>query len=302
VFFSTRVEQLPPQYVLPRVMNRIFAVAVLAFGLVAFADGDCKKERPLSKAEQGFYDRAKALVKGLPPAPVGWQMYPEEIVPPEKLCADADPMLKKGDARFNLAGETEYRSSVDNAAKVELAMKLGTPSAEEAKKANDLNKKIDALLKLPPDANAVGAWQTAHDELMKITSAQAARVSTALREATVDTQARIRISLNPANETSTGCNVQKSVGDLKVAGAQAFSGTCDLASAPQDSDTGLLLLFGKWTVKNEAGNFEATPAYDPKKPASAVQAMSVLIIGDGKRPEGLLGKLDIKALAAAVGK
>ena len=284
-------------------MNRILVTLTLGCSLVAHADGDCKKERPPTKAELAFYDRAKSSAKALPAAPEGWAQHPEEITAPAKLCADADPMLKKGEARFNVVAETEYRDNADHTSKIELAMKFGTPSAEEAKKAAELNKKIDGLRKLPPDAGAAAQIVAAQTELLKISTGQTERVNLALREASHDGQARIRVSFNPASENSTGCGSQKTVVATKLeAVAQAFSGTCDLSSSPQESENGVLLLFGPWKVKSDASALEATSTFDPKKPAPMVQTLSVVIIGDGQRPEQLLKGLDVKALAALVGK
>ena len=58
-------------------------------------------ERPLSKPELGFYEKAKALVKGLPAAPKGWEVHPEEVTPPAKLCTESDALFKKGGMSLN---------------------------------------------------------------------------------------------------------------------------------------------------------------------------------------------------------
>ena len=142
-----------------------------------------------------------------------------------------------------------------------------------------------------------------HHPGQKLVQTQLERGNKALHEAGLDGEARIRISFNPTSETSTGCGYQRVVAPLKVDGAaQAYSGGCDFSSNPQDPEGGVLLLFGTWTQKTDDVSIEATATYDLKKPHTVVQAMSVLIIGDGKRPEELLKGIDVKGLAKLVGK
>lgn len=255
---------------------------------------ECKKERPLTKPELAFYEKAKSSAKALPAPPKGWEQHPEEIAVPAKLCADADPMFKKGQARLNLVAETEYREPTDRSAKIEAAVKAGQPTADETKKSAELAKKM-----LKTDGGA----EVAQAEHQKLTQAQADRGNKAMHEAGLDGEARIRISLNPTSESSTGCGYQKSVEPLKVEGAtHAFAGSCDFSANPQEPEGGVLLLFGPWTQKADGAALEATPTFDLKKPHTSVQAVSVLITGDGKRPDELLKAVDVKALAALVGK
>ena len=88
-----------------------------------------------------------------------------------------------------------------------------------------------------------------------------------------------------------------------VAGAaHTFSGLCDFSSNPQEPEAGILLLFGKWTQKSDATSVEATPAFDAKKPHTVIQAISVLITGDGVRPGEMMKGVNLKAIAALIGK
>lgn len=262
----------------------------------ALAQGECKKERPLTKPELAFYEKAKSSAKALPPAPKGWEQHPEEIAVPAKLCTDVDPMFKKGEARLNLVAETEYRDTTDRSAKMEAASKAGQPTPDETKKGAELAKKM-----VKSDGGAdLAKFQAEHQALL---TAQGERGNKAMHEAGLDGEARIRISFNPASESSTGCGYQKAVLPTKIEGvAHAFVGACDFSSNPQEPEGGTLLLFGKWNQKADATTIEATPAYDLKKPHTVVQAVSVMITGDGKRPEELLKLIDVKALAALVGK
>lgn len=275
---------------------RIACLVVVCFSSAALAQTECKKERALTKPEQAFYEKAKGSAKSLPAAPKGWEQHPEEIAAPAKLCADADPMFKKGQARLNLVAETEYRDTSDRSAKIDAAVKTGQPTADETKKAADLAKKM---------AKSDGGFelQSVQGENQMLIQAQADRGNKAMHEAGLDQAARIRISFNPVDETSTGCGYQKALTPMKVEGATAaFAGSCDFSSNPQEAEGGVLLLFGPWTQKVDATTILATPTFDLKKPHTTVQAVSVLITGDGKRPDALLKGVDVKALAALVGK
>lgn len=260
----------------------------------ALAQSDCKKERPLTRPELAFFERAKGSAKALPAAPRGWEQHPEEIAAPAKLCSDADPMFKKGAARLNVVAETEYRDTSDRTARMDAAAKAAQPSADETKRAVELSKKL---------AKTDGGAQLAqlHADQQKLAQAQLERGNKAIHEAGLDGEARIRISFNPESESSTGCGYQKSVSPSKVDGAvHAFVGTCDFSSNPQEPEGGVLLLLGAWTQTSDAMAITATPTYDPKKPHTAVQAISVLITGDGPRPEELLKAIDVKALGALI--
>ena len=271
-------------------------LALCLFSAAAPADGECKKERALAKPEAAFFEKAKGLTKALPAAPKGWEQHPEEVVAPAKLCTDSDPLFKKGAARLSVTTETEYRDPADRSAQMELAIKLSGPTAEEAKAAAELTKKLQKT-----DGGA--ATQALLDQQAKAAQAQAERASKAQHTAGLDSAARIRITFNPESESSTGCGQQKTVAALKVEGVpQAFSGACDFASNPQEPEAGILLLFGTWAAKAEGGALTATATYDLKKPHTVVQAMSISITGDGARAEELLKGLDLKALAALVGK
>jgi hypothetical protein len=284
-------------------MNRTALVAALVVAGLVHAQGECKKERPLSKAELGFYERVKGSAKALPPAPKDRAVHPEEVTVPEKLCADVDPLFKKGQARFSVVTETEYRDPVDRTAKLDLAIKLGQPTAEEARKTAELTKKLEALGKQPADAGSAPAIVAAQAELLKVSAGQTERMNLAIHEAGLDAQSRVRVSFNPDSENTTGCGNQKTLVATKIDGAaQAFAGTCDVSSNPQESERGLLLLFGPWKVTAGPSTLEATSAFDAKKPHSAVQTVSVVISGDGSRPDELLKSLDVKALAALIGK
>ena len=273
-----------------------FAIAACLVCTAALAQTECKKERPLAKAEQAFYEKAKSAAKALPAPPTGWEQHPEEIVAPAKLCTDVDPMFKKGLARLNLVAETEYRDPTDRAGKIDAAVKAGEPSADETKKRSEVAKKM-----VKSDGGA--ELQTLQAEHQKLVQTQLDRGNKAMHEAGLDANARIRISFNPVSETSTGCGVQKALAPLKVPGAtQAFAGGCDFSSSPQEPEGGVLLLFGPWTVKTEDTMIEATPAFDLKKPHTVIQAISVLVIGDGTRPDELLKGINVKAIAALVGK
>jgi hypothetical protein len=274
------------------------AVAVLAClcCTAAAAQGECKKERALTKPEQAFFDRAKSTAKALPAAPQGWEQHPEDITPPAKLCADADPMFKKGEARLNVVTETEYRDPADRSAKQQESTKAGQPTADETKRSAELAKKM-----VKSDGGA--DLQTLQAEHQKLLQAQTDRVNQAMHAAGLDGEARIRISINPAGESSTGCGTQKAVQPIEVPGAaHAFSGACDFSSNPQEPEAGVLLLFGKWTQKSDATTIEAVPAFDLKKSHTVIQAVSVLITGDGKRPDELMKGLNVKAIAALIGK
>jgi hypothetical protein len=277
-------------------MRNAFTVVALLCCSSAFAQGECKKERPLTKPEQAFFEKAKASAKALPAAPKGWEQHPEEITAPAKLCTDADPMFKKGQARLNVVAETEYRDTADRTAKMEAASKAGQPTADETKKGAELTKKMGKT-----DGGA--ALQTLEADQQKLMQAQLDRGNKAMHEAGLDGEARVRISFNPVSESSTGCGYQKAIAPLKIEGVtHAFAGTCDFSSNPQEPEAGVLLLFGAWTQKTDGSALEATPNFDAKKPHSVVQAMSVLITGDAQRPEELLKGIDVKALAALVGK
>ncbi len=272
------------------------APVVLAALCSSAASAQCKKERALTKPEQAFFAKTKALAKALPAAPSGWELHPEEVAAPPKLCSDVDAMFKKGETRLNLVSETEYRDPADRSAKQEAASKQGAATADETKKLAELQKKgakMDAGMALA----AVQADQ------QKLAQAQIDRMNKAIHEAGLDAEARIRVSLNPESESSTGCGVQKSLAATKVDGATyAFTGTCDFSSNPQEPEAGVLLLFGGWSQKLDGATLEATPTYEPKKPHTVVQAISVVITGDGKRADELLKGVDVKAIAAMVGK
>ena len=273
------------------------AIAVIAALCSASAPAqDCKKERALTKAELAFFRQAKGSAKALPAAPKGWEQHPEEIVAPAKLCTDADPLFKKGAARLNVVAETEYRDTADRAPKMDAAVKAAQPTADETKKALELTKRLEKA-----DGGAAAAALQA--DQLKLAQALLERGNKAIHEAGLDGEARIRISFNPASETSTGCGYQKAVSPSKVDGAaHAFIGACDFSSNPQEPEGGVLLLLGAWTQKADDATIEASPAYDMKKPHTVVQAISVLITGDGQRPHELLKAVDVKALAALVGK
>jgi len=277
-------------------MRIAFAVTVCLCANAALADGECRKERPLTRPELAFYEKAKSSAKALPAVPKGWEQHPEEILAPAKLCTNVDPLFKQGEARLSLVAETEYRDPADRSAKLDAAMKAGLPTADETKKAAELAKKL-------AKTDGGPALLAAQAEQQKLADAQAARGNKAIHEARLDSEARVRISLNPMSESSTGCGYQSTVAPLKVEGASfAFAGSCDFSSNPQEPEAGVLLLFGPWTQKADATGLEAAPAYDPKKPHTAIQAVSVLITGDGKRPDELLKGIDVKALAALIGK
>ncbi len=273
-------------------------LAVCLSSAVAFAQGDCKKERVLSKPELGFYEKSKGLAKALPPAPKGWEVHPEEVAAPAKLCTDADALYKKGGARLSVVAETEYRDPTDRSAKMDAAVRAGQATPEETKAAAETAKK---LAKTDGGAAAVPLLA----EQAKVAQAQLDRGNKAMRAAAFDAEARIRISLNPEGESSTGCSnmIAVSVFPAKPEGpSHAFLGVCDGASNPQEPESGLLLLYGTWDAKAEGNVLTATPKYDPKKPHTAVQAMSVLVTADGKRADELMQGVNLKALAAVVGK
>ncbi len=272
------------------------APVVIAALCCSAAYAQCKKERALTKAEQGFYAKTKALAKALPTAPSGWQLHPEEVAAPAKLCTDVDAMFKKGETRLNLVAETEYRDPADRSAKQEAAAKQGAATADETKKQAELEKKASKM-----DAGmALAAVQA---DQQKLSQAQVDRMNRAMHEAGLDAEARIRVSLNPESESSTGCGYQKTLAPLKVEGATyAFAGTCDFSSNPQEPEGGVLLLFGGWSQKVDGATLEATPTYEPKKSHTVLQSMSVVISGDGKRPDELLKGVDVKALAGMIGK
>lgn len=271
-------------------------IALCLWSAVALADGECKKERALTKPELAFFEKAKGLTKALPAAPKGWEQHPEEVTAPAKLCTDGDALFKKGAARLSLTTETEYRDPADRGAKLEAAMKAGLPTDAEAKAAAELPKKLQKT-----DGGTATLALLA--EQQKVGAAQLERGNKAIHAAGLDSAARIRVSFNPESESSTGCGVQKVVAAVKLDGVpQAFSGSCDFSSNPQEPEAGILLLFGTWTAKAEDTTLTATATYDLKKPHTVVQAMSVTITGDGQRPEELLKAIDLKALAALVGK
>ena len=276
---------------------RIASAMVVCLGCcAALAQGECKKERALSKPEQAFFAKAKGLAKLVPAAPAGWEQHPEEVAAPAKLCTDVDPMFKKGQARLNLVSETEYRDPTDRSAKKDAALKAGEPTADETRKSAELAKKLNRT-----DGGAT--LQAGLAEQQKLLQAQLDRGNKAMHEAGRDGEARVRVSFNPEMQSSTGCGYQLTVAALKVDGApQAFAGTCEVMSNPQEPEGGVLLLFGTWAAKAEGSTLEASPTYDAKKAHTVVQAMSVLITGDNKRPEELLKSVDVKALAALVGK
>ncbi len=276
-------------------MRTAICVATLCC-TAAFAQSECKKDRALTLPEQGFFETAKKSAKALPAAPKGWEQHLEEITAPTKLCAEADPLFKTGQARLNLVAETEYRDLADRKAKMDAALKAGLPTAGETKKVAELTKKA---LKVDGGTGS----QALAAEQQKIVQAQLDRNNKAMRAAGLDSEARIRISFNPAGESGTGCGYQKDVAPLQVEGTMgAFLGKCDVSSNPQDPESGVLLLFGQWTHKSDGTMVEATPVFDAKKPPSTVQAVSVVITADGKRADELLKAFDVKAVAALIGK
>lgn len=272
----------------------LVAAAATLTCATALAQSDCKKERALSKPELAFFERAKGSARALPPAPKGWEQHPEEISTPGKLCTDGDPLFKNGQARLNVVAETEYRDTSDRTAKLDAAARAAQPSADETKRALELSKKLGKT-----DGGAQLTQLQADQQ--KLAQVQLERGNKAIHEAGLDGEARIRISFNPEGESSTGCGYQKTVSPSKVEGAvHAFVGTCDFSSNPQEPEGGVLLLLGSWSPKVDGAAIAATPSYDLKKPHTAVQAISVLITGDGPRPEELLKAVDVKALAALI--
>lgn len=277
-------------------MRIALGLTVCLCSTAALAQTECKKERALTRPELAFFEKAKGITKALPAAPSGWEQHPEEIAVPPKLCSDADPLFKKGLARLNLVAETEYRDPTDRSAKIEAATRANQPTADEAKRSSELARKMSK-------SDGGADLQTFQAEHQQIVQAQAGRVSKAMHEAGFDGEARIRISFNPVSESSTGCGYQKLVVPLKVEGTtQAFAGTCDFSSNPQEPEGGVLLLFGPWNQKTDDTTIEVAPKFDLKKPHTVVQAISVLITGDNKRPEELLKGINVKAIAALIGK
>ncbi len=277
-------------------MRIAVATIVCLLSTAALAQVECKKERALTRLEQTFFERANGTIKALPAAPQGWAQHPEEVTAPAKLCTDVDPMFKKGLARLSVAAETEYLDPTDRTAAIDAAAKASQPTADETKKSGEVAKKL---------AKADGGSELARlqGESQKLILAQADRGTLLMHQAGLDAQARIRITFNPVSESSTGCGNQKTVTAMHIDGVgHAYSGNCDFSSNSGEPESGVLLLFGQWTEKLEGSTLEAAPAFDLKKAPHIVQAISVLITGDGKRPEELLKGLNVKALAALVGK
>ncbi len=279
----------------------VTTAAVLAGGSAAFAEAT---SHPPTKEEKDFYASTvvpalNAVRKAMPPAPAGWVVAGET-----KISPDPSGLAPADVAVFHVAYLITYKRVTG--IKEELRRLDDRYAESSGRNQEDAKPRIDELIRQQTETSLAlrKATRRKNQKDMDRLNDELDENGRKMRAVHEDVDKKIALDVEPYLVKDAEAVVLVSLNDAiaelpqgeplafpKAAHALRREGTRAGITSWREGQT--MILFGGWRLERE-GRFRVQA--DPQPFSPKVRAVRIVVTGDRKRSDSLIGSIDLRAL------